>query len=194
MEPERDFSVSLGRRRLYSLWHEPGQEMASGWWGTLRLSKWQEPYARHPLIRPTLNEMIARRLGQTRPVPKMSPLVEEMLTSRIRRECLCAALGLISLQCPDYLVLRRFRTALSPTLDSRALDQLIALMPLDSIYQARVAPEDLLRTALRSGVAWLSSSADPALVVCRLLWDPAGGTMSTFAAPEAVLEKLLRWL
>ncbi|WP_408296423.1 type III secretion system domain-containing protein [Paraburkholderia sp. RL17-373-BIF-A] len=185
--------MSPSLRRLYALWHQPGREMRPGWWGALKLPEWREPYVQQPLVRPALDRLIASRLGHSRSIPEMSPAAEALLMDE-RRDLLCVALGLWALGCPEYLVLQQYRKALSPVLDRRALGQLLVLMPLRSVCEAQLAPDELLEGARRCGLAWLGSSDDPAVLACRLLWEPASPERNGRVAPEAVLEKLLRWL
>ncbi|VWD64761.1 hypothetical protein BLA50215_07910 [Burkholderia lata] len=186
--------MSPALRRLYALWWQPGSEMAAGWWTTLGLAEWKQPYARQLLLRPALDRLIASRLGHHGIVPAMSRLADPLLTNDVRRNSLCLAMGLWALRCPDYLMLRLYREALSPLLDARALSQLQMVMPVCSTHAAELEPEVLLESALRTGAAWLSDSSDPALGLCRLLWEPANPSTCPAATPESVLQKLLRWL
>lgn len=186
--------MSPALRRLHTLWWQPGREMATGWWMALGLSQWQQPYARQPLLRPALDRLVANRLGHCGAVPTMSSVAESLLADDRRRDALCLALGLWVLRCPDYLLLRRYRAALSPMLDAHALNQLQALMPLTAAQAAELEPGELTGSAFRAGAAWLAGSNDPALALCRLLWEPSAAGMSQAATPDAVLQKLLRWL
>ncbi|MBJ7263173.1 MAG: hypothetical protein JHC61_05290 [Burkholderiaceae bacterium] len=181
-------------RRLYTLWWQPGREMAAGWWTALGLPQWQQSYVNQPLLRPSLDRMIAHRLGHAKTAPPMSTLAAALLADDTRCQVLCLALGLWALQCPDYLLMRRYRDALSSLLDARVMNQLQALIPVNATHAAGVEPEDLRATAWRSGVVWLAASCDPALAVCRLLWDPVAAQPGPSIPPELVLEKLQRWL
>lgn len=186
--------MSPALRRLYTLWCQPGREMAAGWWAALGLAKWQPSYVRQLLLRPALDRLIASRLGHDGATPAMSPLAASLLADDVRRDSLCLALGLWALQCPDYLLFRCYREVLSPMLDVRAMSQLQALIPLSTAHAAKLEPNELLGTALRSGAAWLAASSDPALSLCRLLWEPATPGTAPAVPPEAVLQKLQRWL
>ncbi|PRP69729.1 hypothetical protein BUE93_13620 [Chromobacterium amazonense] len=184
--------MNPARRRLHALWHQPGQEMDAAWWAALDLASWREPYAQQPLLRPPLDDLIASRLGQAGAAPPLSALAEPLLADDARREALSMALGLWALRCPDYVLLKPYREALSNRLDGRALAQLQALLPLESA-RADLTPATLPARACEIGAAWLADAAAPALRLCRLLWPP-----SALLAPpqpvEPVLQKLLRWL
>ncbi|WP_199153674.1 type III secretion system domain-containing protein [Chromobacterium sp. ASV23] len=184
--------MSPALRRLYALWHQPGQDMDAAWWAALDLASWREPYAQQPLLRPPLDDLIARRLGQAGAAPPLPAIAEPLLADEQRREALCMALGLWALRCPDYVLLKPYREALSSRLDGRALAQLQALLPLEGT-RADLTPAMLPARACEIGAAWLADAAAPALRLCRLLWPP-----STLLAPpqpvEPVLQKLLRWL
>lgn len=181
-------------RRLHTLWWQPGREMAAGWWAALGLPQWRQSYLSQPLLRPSLDRMIASRLGHGTAIPPMSALAAVLLADDARCKVLCLALGLWGLQCPDYLLMRRYRDALSSILDARAMNQLQALIPMRAAHAANVEPEDLQEAAWRSGAVWLTASCDPALALCRLLWNPVGAQAGLSNPPDVVLEKLQRWL
>ena len=179
-------------RRLYALWHQPGQEMDVAWWETLSLPTWREAYEQQPLVRPPLDALIAKQLGHTGQVPTLSTNATELLKDDLRRHTLCLALGLWALRCPDHLLLKPYREVLANQLAPRAMSQLQALLP-QAHSHTELAPDELPSVACELGVAWLANAADPALRLCRLLWAP-----SPRPAPELPLEpvllKLMRWL
>lgn len=184
--------MSPGLRRLYALWHQPGRDMDAGWWDALELAPWREAYAGQALLRPPLDALIARRLRQTGPVPALSGAAAALLDDDVRRHTLCLALGLWALRCPDYLLLKPYREALSTWMDARAQSQLQTLLPQDG-GPATLEPHALPQAAAELGAAWLADAADPALRLCRLLWPPSSRPAP--AQPVApVLLKLTRWL
>ena len=184
--------MSPALRRLHALWRRPGREMADGWWDKLGLAGWRAAYAGQALTRPALDHLIASRLGHAGGAPEPSPLAEALLEDDMRREALCAALGLWALRCPDYLLLKPYREALSAVLDARAQTQLQALLPRGAAA-AELAPAELPDAARALGAAWLADAAEPSLRLCRLLWAPSA--QAAPAAPlEPALQKLSRWL
>ncbi|VVE55856.1 type III secretion system domain-containing protein [Pandoraea sputorum] len=179
-------------QRLYGLWHRPGREMDSGWWDTVELAAWREPYATQALLRPWLDTLIAARLQHTGAVPTETKAAAVLLGDAARARALCLALGLWALRSPDYLLLKPYREALSGELDARTQRQLQALMPKDG-GQATLAPAALPGSATELGAAWLAEASDPAVRLCRLRWAPP--KQRAPAQPvEPILLKLTRWL
>ncbi|VVE85684.1 type III secretion system domain-containing protein [Pandoraea sputorum] len=184
--------MSPALQGLYTLWHRPGADMAPGWWDSVELAAWRQPYATQALVRPLIDTLIAARLSHRGPVPPASETAAVLLGNAARARALCVALGLWALGSPDYLLLKPYREALSDALDAGTQRQLQTLLPAGG-GRATVAPDALPSLATELGAAWLAEASDPAVRLCRLRWPP-----STQRAPERPVEpillKLVRWL
>lgn len=189
--------ITPAQQRLHALWHRPGAVMADGWWQQVSMDAWQQPYAEHVGVRPSLDALIAERLGHQGAIPPLTPQADVLLDDSQRSETLCIALGLWALNCPDYLLLRPYRRALIDALGEPTLGQLSALFPANARAAASVAPEQLINAACAAGGAWIAAADDRAVAATRLLWKPAetSAPIETPAtSPMPVLEKLRKWL
>lgn len=185
--------ISDPQRRLNALWWQPGAWMAPAWWPQLALSAWQDLYPVRPRLRPAIDRLIATRLGHHGAPPAADALSMVLLADTPRAQQWCLALGLWALQCPDYLLLARFRQTLSPPLSPTQVTQLACLFPVDAQRTPTVQPEALPALALAAGAAWLGQSGQPALALCRLRWPPSQ-LSAPAARPDEVLEKLKKWI
>lgn len=153
--------LSPSVQRLHQLAWQPGAWVDSSWWRHLRLAEWQALYNRHPYCRSAIDAtLIARRGFPQEPLPAvLSTRQCALLELESRVYALTTALGLIALDCPEYLLLRDSREALSAHLGSRACEQLYFL---HTGWHAPPAINDFAQlgnVALRAGTQWLSQTA-----------------------------------
>lgn len=153
--------LSLPVQRLHQLAWQPGAWFDSSWWRHLRLAEWQALYHRHPYCRSAIDAtLIARRGFPKEPLPAvLSARQCALLALESRLYALTTALGLIALDCPEYLLLRESREALSPLVGNRACEQLYFL---HTGWHAQPAISDFAQlgdVALRAGTQWLSQTA-----------------------------------
>ncbi len=184
--------MNPAQQQLHQLWYQPGRIMHAGWWTSLGLDAWRDAYATQPLVRPSLDQLITDRLGHQGRVPQLDGLATTLLENETRRDALCLAMGLWVLRCPDYLLLRTYREALSRVLDDRAQNQLQWTLPAADA-QPSSAPDALLETAWAAAGGWLAEATAPALRICKLFWPP-GHVVAMTSPPEPALQKLSRWL
>ncbi|HBO5145140.1 TPA: hypothetical protein L4W69_005677 [Pseudomonas aeruginosa] len=158
-------------KRLHQLAWQPGAWLDTSWWSSLGLADWEALYARHVSCRPAIDATLVTRRGYPDgPLPgSLSTRQSALLALEPRLVTLTTALGLIALDCPEYLLLRECRQALSPRLDDRACEQLFALhqgwnaMPTIKEYAS------LNETALQAGSEWLTRQAGSCAVIHALL-------------------------
>lgn len=148
-------------RRLHRLAWQPGAWFDRSWWTHLRLAEWQALYDRHPSCRSAIDAtLVARRGFPRQPLPAvLSARQIALLELEPRLHALTTALGLIALDCPDYLLLRDSRQALSAHLGQRACEQLFIL---HTGWHAQPAMHDFAQlsdVALQTGTRWLSTTA-----------------------------------
>ncbi|QAU24829.1 hypothetical protein EO087_13205 [Dyella sp. M7H15-1] len=189
--------ITPAQQRLHALWHRPGAVMADGWWQHMSMDAWQQPYAEHAGVRPSLDALIAEQLGHQGAIPPLTPQAQMLLDDEQHSETLCIALGLWALNCPDYLLLRPYRLALAEALGESTLAQLCTLFPANADAPACVEPAQLIDTARTAGGTWLAAADDPAVAATRLLWSPTEAPTQAEApkaSPMPILDKLRKWL
>lgn len=143
-------------RRLHLLAWQPGADLHADWWGRLGLASWQADYLRHPACRQAIDrEIVARRGFPHEPLPgALDAKQTALLVLEPQLPRLLVALGLIVLDCPDYLLLGAYRRVLAIPLGHRACDQLLALPQAWRGGGARLAAEALVAGAAAAGAAW----------------------------------------
>ncbi|PHV11499.1 type III secretion system domain-containing protein [Chitinimonas sp. BJB300] len=188
--------ITPALQRLHALWWQPGTVMHKGWWAHLDLASWRTPYLNQPAIAPSLNRLIALRLGCQKhdPIPALSPTAQTLLEDTTRLDTLGMAIGLWALQCPEYLFLRTYRQPLAAALGDVALEQLQTLFPVDACMAPTLTPTDLLATATTLGTAWIAQADDPVIAATSLLLPPPDKQRPPAEPVMPVLCKLLRWL
>ncbi|AUH50662.1 hypothetical protein CXB49_07530 [Chromobacterium sp. ATCC 53434] len=185
MKPE----IPADLQRLHQLAWRAGAWMDDGWWHELGLSPWRQSYLQHPACRPALDRLIAQRRGfpQT-PLPAtLTAQQQAMLALEPRLPRLLAALGLLAMACPDYLLLGRYRRPLAASLGERACDQLLALGVFAAPRPPDLAPEQVAAAALDLGTRWWRSgnAACPARTALSIL-QPPGPAEAMSAMGDAI--------
>lgn len=158
-------------KRLHQLAWQPGAWLESSWWAHLSLAEWESIYDDHASCRRAIDAtLVARRGFPKQPLPgTLSVRQNALMALEPRLSELATALGLIALDCPEYLLLRDYREALSIHLGDRACEQLFILHPG---WKARPTIEDHSRlgeVALQTGTQWLSREAGNCAVSHGLL-------------------------
>lgn len=151
--------VTAHAKRLHQLSWNAGHFMHDEWWAHLGLDNWRAIYRSMPACRTALDRAIAGRRGF--PIKPLSSGPDSaqcrLLDLEPRLVSLCAALGLIELDCADYLLFKTYRQALTPLIGARGCDQILALKGPRQNAAAAVAPvEDICDAAVRAGVLWLN--------------------------------------
>ncbi|OHX19163.1 type III secretion system domain-containing protein [Chromobacterium sphagni] len=185
-------AISAELQRLHQLAWRAGTWMDQGWWHELDLSPWQQSYQHHPVCRPALDRLIAKRRNFPKtPMPaSLTPRQQAMLALEPRLPRLLTALGLLAMECPDYLLLGSYRRPLAACLGERGCDQLLALSTFSSPRQPDLAPEQVAAAALDLGTRWWRS-ADPNCPVqasLSILLPPGP------AEPMPVIGDAMQWL
>lgn len=148
-------------RRMHQLAWQPGAWLHKSWWAHLDLDGWEVPYARHASCRSSIDTvLVARRGFPDAALPAtLSHAQEALLALEPELLKLTTALGLIALDCPEYLLLRDYRKALSEQLQDRACEQLFVLHHVWKSQPAMVGPSALGEVALQAGTQWLTREA-----------------------------------
>ncbi|MCT4700520.1 hypothetical protein MUA02_01180 [Enterobacteriaceae bacterium H20N1] len=154
--------------RVFQLWWQPGEQMHGDWWQRLELYGWQAKYTQLSLgARRELDRLICQRRAFPKPMDsaefaELSPLQQALLRAGQRMPMLLLAMGLLLLDCPDYLLWRPYRETLSCWLSEAQLEQLQVLWRNGQL-SPQLPPELLVHEAQMSAQAALD----------RLLWaDP----------------------
>ncbi|QLL13462.1 type III secretion system domain-containing protein [Pseudomonas chlororaphis] len=158
-------------KRLHRLAWQPGAWLDTSWWSSLGLADWEALYARHVSCRPAIDAaLVARRGYPDGPLPgSLNARQTALLALEPRLVTLTTALGLIALDCPEYLLLREHRQALSPRLGDRACEQLFALHRGWNALPAIENNASLNETVLQAGTQWLTRQAGSCAVTHALL-------------------------
>lgn len=137
---------------LHQLAWRPAQFAHPLWLAEVGVKPENYHYGRSQVFDRALNSLlIQRRKFLQSPLPVvLSQQQQRQIAQSQRLPALCLALGVVSLQCHDYLRLRHYRQALSPLLNDADLQQLIG-MGCGGQRQARLSPQQLLPVALRLG-------------------------------------------
>lgn len=158
-------------KRLHQLAWQPGAWIDTSWWTHLQLANWEAPYGRYASCRRAIDATIVTRRGF--PKAALPSVLNErqcaLLDLEPRLYQLTTALGLIALDCPEYLLLRDFRETLSAQLGARACEQLFIL---HHGWKAQPALENHMHVgeiARQRGTQWLSRDAGHCAVSHGLL-------------------------
>lgn len=139
-------------RYLHQLAWRPAQFAHPLWLAAVGVNAENYSYGRSRALDSVLNNA----LNQRRSFPQFAlPAVltkqqQCQMVSPERLSARCLALGLVHLQCDDYLRIRCYRQALSPLLSEGDIQQLMG-MGYRGYLSVRLSPQDLLHTALRLG-------------------------------------------
>ncbi|MGF1740031.1 hypothetical protein L4C34_02910 [Vibrio profundum] len=132
--------LDLATSRWYQLAYTPGKWMSSSWWEALELSQWRGFYSQSLQCQQALDELICTKRGFPNDnLFRPSTNWQKTLLEDIERlPKLLTALGLIRLARPDYLMLRRFKTALQVYLTIEELEQLLTIFPEEQFIDSRL--------------------------------------------------------
>lgn len=153
--------ISSHIQRLHHLAWQPGSWMQDDWWVKYDLDKWQESYRRYPACRASINQLIIKRRGfPTTALPGMlNPQQAALMMLEPRLLTLITALGLVALNCPDYLIMRSYRETLDTYLGNKACDQLLSLGTTWQTGPDDVTSETIVARALSEGMRWWQRDA-----------------------------------
>ncbi|WP_374627161.1 type III secretion system domain-containing protein [Pandoraea sp.] len=154
--------------RLASMIWQPGRHMDEGWWHAFDMLPWQTAYRQHAVCRAHVDRLLIERRGwpgaaASDCAPPASDAARDALRLLPRLRRVSLAHGLRVLGCPDYLLLGRYRRALSSWLDAWQCDRLLLTR---QAWPARAAlpPEQVVRAALATAGTWLDSAPEPSCV------------------------------
>lgn len=148
--------ISNSIQRLHQLAWQPGTWMHDDWWKKLDLSTWQESYRRYPACRASIDQLITKRRAFPRTAlpGTLNAQQEAILKLEPRFTRLITALGIVALNCPDFLIMRPYREALARHLGNNACDQLLVLHSTWQTSSNGVSADALAATAFIEGVRW----------------------------------------
>ncbi len=185
-------------RLLHRLAWQPGADMHADWWQRLELARWRHDYQRHPACRAAIDrEIVVRRGFPDRPLPGvLDGRQSALLTLVPRLPGLVVALGLIALDCPDYLLMGAYRRALAAHLGSRACDQLLALHRPWRGERTLPATAALVSGAAAAGAHWWARDGQgcPARMALALLLPAGDGPAPPMATAADCLLRVERFL
>ncbi|KML17784.1 hypothetical protein VL10_24105 [Leclercia adecarboxylata] len=146
---------------FFQLLWQPGLRLHEHWWIRLDLSHWEKNY---PLLSPKgqreLDRLICHRrqfplASNNLPLSNHSALQSALIRADRRMPVLLLALGLLLLECPDYLLWRPYREVLSSHLSHVQLEQLQILWRRGR-RSPQLSPADLIQGAQMTGLTALS--------------------------------------
>ena len=180
---------------------QPGTWLHDEWWQAIGLQQWRTSYAVMPaLAQRAMDHEIQRRrsLGGTvgGRIMERTPVQEALLTAFERLPVLLIALGVTLSRCPDYLLWRPYRQALSDYLTENQLSQVWAVWR-GGDRSPVIDPEGLIPFALRLGTAALQQSLadDPVWQAVRYTLPVVSGTdVSVSDSPLPLFLRLERFL
>jgi len=138
---------------------QPGKWLHDDWWRAMGLQEWKAAYEDMPL--PAQRELDkAIKQGRSRlgfhPVSlqELTPIQDVLLRAFERLPTLIVALGISLSQCPDYLLWRPYRQALSSHLTEEQIAQLQAVWR-GGERSPDIEPDALIPYAQRLGISAL---------------------------------------
>ncbi|WP_145595181.1 type III secretion system domain-containing protein [Yersinia aleksiciae] len=139
-------------RHLHQLAWQPARFAHPLWLTAIGVKAEYYHYGRSDALDSALNRaLIRQRKFPLYSLPAvLSQQQQQQMAGYQRLPALCLALGLVHLQCADYLRLRRYREVLAPLLNEGNIHQLIGLGYCGHL-PARLSPQHLLNVALRFG-------------------------------------------
>ena len=105
----------------------PGKTLHTSWWHKLGLSTWMALYQSTPSLARHIDLYIRHAMNMPELIvtpSSFSDIQKSMFTSVKRLPKLIVALGLLLLECPDYLLRREYRQQLETVLDEMSINQL----------------------------------------------------------------------
>lgn len=182
-------AIPNGIRRMHQLAWQPGAWMHAGWWTALELAPWQDSYRRYPACRSGIDRLIVARRGFPRAAlpGALAPQQAALLALEPRLPQLITALGLLTLNCPDYLLMGPYRRALKSCLGERGGDQLLALHHDWRAGPAALTPDALAAAAFDAGSGWWRRDAGSCMAHAALaiLLPPTGKLPGAVPGPAA---------
>lgn len=182
-------------QRLHQLGWQPGRWMHADWWERLDLAQWRQDYLCHPSCRMAIDrEIVARRRFPSGPLPgELDAEQCALMALEPRFGQLSVALGLVSFDCPDYLLLGSFRRVLARDLGPGACDQLLALYICNGGAPATLEAGSLLSAAAAAGSRWWQRDQGECPVrsaLCIIL--PAGTAQGPELFPGTAADWILK--
>jgi Type III secretion system subunit len=143
-------------RQLHQLAWRPAQFAHPLWLAAVGVKAENYCYGRSAALDTALNNALIRqrKFPQQALPPVLSKQQQCQMAGYQRLSTRCLALGLVHLQCDDYLRLRHYRQALLPLLNEADIQQLMGLgyrNPLPATLSPPLSPENLPGVALRLG-------------------------------------------
>lgn len=143
----------------HSLVWQPGKWLHDDWWCVIGLQEWKEAYVNMTeSARWELDNILQQRrnrLGfRATSLLEFTPIQEVLLRAFERLPMLLVALGISLSQCPDYLLWRPYRQALSLHLTEEQMAQLQALWR-GGERSPDIEPDALIIYAQRLGISAL---------------------------------------
>jgi len=105
----------------------PGKNMHASWWQHLGIGSWASYYGRNPILDRQLDALIRKRtlLPHYRQlIFPMTEIQQGVLRMWPRLPSLLICLGILLLECPDYLLRREYRLSLNAAIGESTVDQL----------------------------------------------------------------------
>lgn len=151
---------------LYKLYFRPGYYSHPQRWEAAGLSQWQNDYKIYPGLRPEIDRQLRESYKWSWPEKgfTLNAMPRQLIVWIDKIPILLLALGLLFLECPDYLTLQYYRKELSHTLGEIALNQ-ISMFWQGGSQRPLVEPEDLCDHAFSAGLALFDK---------LLITDPVG--------------------
>ncbi|MBE8167777.1 MAG: hypothetical protein HAW66_05390 [Shewanella sp.] len=118
-------------RKYYEfVWH-PADQMHPTWWEKLGLKQWKSCFRTSPVLSERIETLIVKRMGIVKePLPlTLSDNDKFLLSIKERLPSLMVILGIFCMNCPEYLSLKEYRTALADLLTEEQIQQAWALWP-----------------------------------------------------------------
>ncbi|CNI25085.1 type III secretion system domain-containing protein [Yersinia pekkanenii] len=181
-------------RYLHQLAWRPAQFAHPLWLAAVGVKAENYCYGRSKVLDIALNNrLIQKRKFPQQALPSvLSQQQQYQMAGYQRLSSLCLALGLVHLQCDDYLRLRHYRQVLLPQLNEGDIQQLMG-MGFRGQLPPGLSPQQLYGTALRLGQS-LAHQIRHGCVVWRansILLPPQPRALSL---PQALSISADRWL
>jgi hypothetical protein len=163
--------------------------MHPDWWGHFDLAQWRASYTDFPACRAPIDRLINQRRGF--PVASLPAQLDRQQTALLalntRFAQLILALGMMALDCQDYLLMKPYRTVLARQFGLHGCDQLYGLKPVwQGSGRDLLAPEQVPAAAFAAGARWFEREARACIVQTLLATQlpPPGDVKETDRAKD----------
>ncbi|MFL4558479.1 type III secretion system domain-containing protein [Yersinia kristensenii] len=181
-------------RYLHQLAWRPAQFAHPLWLAVAGVNPESYRYGRSQLLDTALNRVLnrLRNFPQQALPAVLSQQQQCQIVASERLSARCLALGLVHLQCDDYLRFRHYRQSLSPLLSEGDIQQLMG-MGYRGHLPARLNPQQLPAVALRLGQS-LAHDARCDDVVWRAMSISLPPLTRALSLPRAISLSADHWL